>query len=77
MTRRLDYRAGVLETYADVYTPAVLEALEVLAPLNRDRRALMAKRIARRLERQRNQGRIAFLNPESVIPRTRIRAINL
>ncbi len=38
MTRRLDYRDGVLKAYPEVYTPAALEALQVLAPLNRDRR---------------------------------------
>jgi hypothetical protein len=32
-----------------------LEALAVLAPLNRDRRELMAKRIARRLTRERGR----------------------
>ena len=51
MTRRLDYRDGVLKAYPEVYTPAALEALEILAPLNRDRRELMATRIARRLTR--------------------------
>ncbi len=69
----LDYRDGVLETYSDVYTPAVLEALEVLAPLNRDRRELMARRIKRRLTRERDRQSIAFLDPESLIARTQIR----
>ena len=73
MTRRLDYRDGLLKAYPGVYTPEALEALEALAPLNRDRRELMAKRIARRLTRERNQQRITFLDPESLIPRTEIR----
>ena len=73
MTRRLDYRNSVLKAYPEVYTPAALEALEVLAPLNRDRRELMARRIARRLARERGRQRIAFLDPEALIPRTRIR----
>ncbi len=73
MTRRLDYRDGLLKAYPGVYTPEALEALEALAPLNRDRRELMAKRIARRLTRERNQQRITFLDPESRIPRTAIR----
>ena len=51
MIRRLDYRNSVLKAYPEVYTPAALEALEVLTPLNRDRRELMARRIARRLTR--------------------------
>ena len=63
MTRRLDYRNSVLKAYPEVYTPAALEALEVLTPLNRDQRELMARRIARRLTRERGRQRIAFLDP--------------
>jgi len=73
MTRRLDYRNGVLTAYADVYTSATIDALEALAPLNQDRRELMARRIARRLTRQRDRQRIAFLDPQALIPRTGIR----
>src|SRR5450631_4087361 len=73
MTRRLDYRDGVLKAYPDVYAPAALAALEVLAPFNGDRRELMARRIARRLTRERSRQPIAFLDPEAVIPRTAIR----
>src|SRR5205814_10395637 len=73
MTRRLDYRDSVLKAYAEVYTPAALEALEVLAPLNRDQHELMARRIARRLTRERCRQRIAFLDPQALIPRTGIR----
>jgi malate synthase len=73
MTRRLDYRDSVLKAYPEVYTPAALEALEVLAPLNRDRHELMARRIARRLTRKRGRRRIAFLDPQALIPRTGIR----
>src|SRR5512141_2000864 len=73
MTGKLDYRNSVLKAYPEVYTPAALEALEVLAPLNRDRRELMARRIARRLTRERARQRIAFLDPQALIPRTRIR----
>ncbi len=73
MIRRLDFREGVLKAYPEVYTAAALEALEVLAPLNRDRTELMARRIARRLARERNQQRITFLDPEALLPRTGIR----
>lgn len=73
MTRRLDYRDSVLKAYPDVYSPAALEALEALAPLNRDRHELMARRIARRLTRERGGQRIAFLDPQALIPRTGIR----
>ncbi|MCM2316861.1 MAG: malate synthase [Thermoanaerobaculia bacterium] len=73
MTRLLDYRTGVLDAYADIYTPVALKALEALAPLNRDRREVMAARTARRLDRIRNRRRIAFLDPNTLIPRTSIR----
>ena len=73
MTSRLAYRDSALKAYPDIYTPAALEALEVLVPLNGERRELMAKRIARRLSRQRGRQRIGFLPPHAVIPRTSIR----
>src|SRR6478609_2482336 len=73
MTRRLDYRDSMLKAYPEVYSPAALEALEVLAPLNRDQHELMATRIARRLTRERDRQRIAFLDPQALIPRTGIR----
>jgi len=73
MTERLQYQHGVLQAYADVYTPAALGALEALAPLNPDRRAVMASRIARRLARSRDRERITFLDPQALIPRTTIR----
>ena len=41
MTWKLDYRNSVLKSYPEVYTPATLEALEVLVPLNRERREPM------------------------------------
>jgi malate synthase len=72
MTRRLDYRNGVLTAYPEVYTRAALEALEILAPFNHDRRKLMARRIERRLMRERGRQRIAFLDPQALIPRTGI-----
>ena len=72
MTQRLDYRDGVLKAYPDVYTPVALEALEVLAPFNRERRELMTRRISRRLMRQRGRQPIAFLDPQALILRTSI-----
>src|SRR5512141_1296078 len=73
MNSKLDYRDGVLQAYPEVYTPAALQALEALAPLNRDRLELMAKRMALRLARARSRQPIAFLDPEALIPRTSIR----
>jgi malate synthase len=70
--KRLVFRNGVLDAYPDVFTPSALQALEVLAPFNEDRRELMSRRIANRLMRQRNRERIGFLDPNQLIPRTTI-----
>ena len=48
MTSILELRNGVLQSYGDVFTPPALAALEALASLNRDRREILAGRIARR-----------------------------
>jgi malate synthase len=68
----LELRATT-STYPDVFTPAAVAALEALSPLDADRRALMAARIARRAERIRERRRIAFLPADATIPRTSIR----
>jgi malate synthase len=69
----LQIRGNLKNTYADVFTPAALAALEALAPLDAERKALMTARIARRAARFRNKQRIAFLDPDSTIGRTRIK----
>ena len=74
MPAKLEIRPSVLAAYPDLYTPAALAALELLAPLNQDRRDLMAARLARRAARAAAGERIGFLAPESVIPRTRLTA---
>jgi malate synthase len=68
----LEVRDGVLEKYADVFTPAVVDALRALAPLDAERKAVMASRNKRRLGRADRRERITFLNPDSTIPRTSI-----
>ena len=72
MNRTLAYSADVIKVYSEVYTPATFEALELLAPLNRDRREVMAARVARRVARQRDRERIEFLDAQALIPRTSI-----
>ena len=67
-----EIRDNLREAYSDVYTPMVLEALAALAPLNRDVREVMAARLERRRRRARNRERITFLDPTSVIPRTKL-----
>ncbi|HEV3075832.1 MAG TPA: malate synthase, partial [Thermoanaerobaculia bacterium] len=73
MTSILEWRGGVLQAYGDVLTVPALAALEALAPLNGDRREIMAGRIARRQERARRGRRIAFLDPGALIPRAGIK----
>ena len=72
MPSRLEYRTATLSDYADVLSPPARSALEILAPLNRDRLAVMAARIERRQARARDRRRIQFLEPEGLIPRTKI-----
>ncbi|HVT43703.1 MAG TPA: malate synthase [Thermoanaerobaculia bacterium] len=72
MPGQLEFRNSTLRTYDDVYTPEALRALEALAPLDEDRRSLMARRIELRSERARARRRIELLDPDSIIPRTGI-----
>ena len=69
---RLEIRGNLATDYADVYTAEALNALEALAPLDDDRKALMNARIARRNERAKAKQRIGFLDPDSTIGRTNI-----
>jgi malate synthase len=69
----LQFRDDVLRAYPDVFSAAALAALEALAPLERDRRQVMAARSSRRLERARTGSPITFLDPDGMIPRTTIR----
>jgi malate synthase len=69
----LEIRRHTRAKYPDIFTAKALDALHALAPLDDDRMAVMAGRIARRIARARDGRRIAFLDPSSEIPRTRIR----
>src|SRR5437764_3129105 len=69
----LEVRGNLESAYADVFTPEAVAALEALAGLDADRKAVMAARIARRAARARNQQRIAFLDPQATIARTNIK----
>src|SRR5437879_5412441 len=73
MAQTLEFRDGVLQAYPDVFTSDVLDSLQALAPLDADRRALMAARLARRRSRAESRQRIDFLDPESLVSRTGIR----
>ncbi len=66
-------RNGIEHDYPDIFTPEAKAALAALAKFNSERRALMEARIQRRAARTRDKKRIDFLEPDSVIPRTRIK----
>lgn len=71
--RKLEIRGNLENAYADIFTPEAMAALEALAGLDADRKAVMAARIARRAARARNKQRIAFLDPQATIARTAIK----
>jgi malate synthase len=71
--RRLQVRGTLESDYKDVLTPEAIVALEALAGLDADRKAVMAARIERRAARARDKKRITYLDPHSYIPRTRIK----
>jgi malate synthase len=68
-----EIRSGIQEQYPDVLTPKVLSVLAELTPLDGDRKALMQARLDRRRKRAEQHERIKFLDPDSMIPRTRIK----
>jgi malate synthase len=72
MTQSLQWRSQVLEAYPDLFTPEALRALDALAPFNRERRELMAARLARRKARAAAGERLGFLDPGGLIPGTAI-----
>ena len=69
----LEIRRASLDAYPDVFTPAVVDALHALAPLDDDRKQIMAARLARRAERAARHAHIDFLPPDAIIPRTTLR----
>src|SRR6266404_3400499 len=71
--RKLEIRGNLENAYADVFTPEAVAALEALADLDADRKVVMAARMDRRAARARNKQRIAFLDPQATIARTRIK----
>src|SRR5688572_9578369 len=70
---KLEIRSNFQTTYSDIFTPQAIAALETLAPLDADRKALMTARIQRRAKRAREKEPITFLDPNATIGRTDIR----
>jgi len=72
----LQIRDDCAQSYSDVLSSEVTEALKALAPLNAERARVMRKRIERRAGRFRNKRRIEFLDPDSRVGRTDITVRN-
>ena len=66
-------RNGLGQTYVDVYTDKVLTALSSLAHFNLEVKLVMATRLNRRAERQKNKSKIAFLDEDKTISRATIK----
>src|SRR5262245_36575264 len=72
-TRKLEIQSNLESAYADVFTPEAVAALEALASFDAERKAVMAARLERRAARAGNKQRIAFLDPQATIARTKIK----
>lgn len=66
-------RDNLKEQYRDIYTDEVLLALNTLAHFNKSVKHLMNERIKRRNDRHKNNKRIEFYDPESLIPGSSIK----
>lgn len=69
----LTIRNNLQQRYDDIYTEEALEVLEAAAQYNGEVKRVMRERIDRRAHRQRHGKRIAFPDPDSMIPGTQIR----
>lgn len=72
MTNSLTINGNLKQVYHYVYTTEVIAALQTMAPFNQQIKEAMEERMMRRHKRQQQQQRIAFLRPDSYIPRTNI-----
>jgi malate synthase len=68
----IEIQKNLTKEYADILTADAIGALNTLAPFDVERQGLMAARLARRGIRARDRRHIAFLDPDSLIPRTSI-----
>jgi len=73
MNNTMHINGNLQQEYIDIYTPEALNALEALAPFNKEIKEAMKARIERRSQWAEQKQRITFLDPESTIPRTGIK----
>ncbi|MEX2233876.1 MAG: malate synthase [Cyclobacteriaceae bacterium] len=69
----LQIRGNLKDTYRDVYTDDALATLSALSHFNSTVKEVMEERTRRRAVRQKNKETIKFLDPASLIPRTKIK----
>lgn len=69
----IQIRDNLKELYQDVYTAEAITALNALSHLNAVIKEVMATRLNRRALRQQKKEPIKFLDPQSLIPRTKIK----
>lgn len=69
----IQIRDNLTHDYSDIFTAEAVAALNRLAPFNTTIKEVMDVRIKRRAARQKNVENIKFLDPESMIPRTKIK----
>lgn len=70
MASRIEFRAGVEDAYDDLFTQTAVAALNELAPLDAERKALMAARLSRRAARVTGRETLDFLDPATHIAGT-------
>jgi len=73
MTENFIINDNLKGTYSDVYTPEALSVLSSLAHFNFYIKSAMTSRLKRREDRQKNNEKITFLNPDSYITGTQIK----
>lgn len=69
----IKFQESLREAYSDIYTNEALYVLSSLAHFNIDIKEAMSSRLRRRHDRQKNNEKITFLDPESYIFGTKIR----
>jgi hypothetical protein len=73
MSIAFEFKKGVPQRYADLYTADAVKALTTVSGFEQGRQTLKQARYVRRTAQARHSQRIQFLNPDSEIRGTRIK----
>lgn len=71
--KNINIKKNLKEIYSDIYTDEALSVLSSLAHFNIEIKETMTSRLERRRDRQKNKEKIEFLDPNTDIPRTKIK----